>query len=191
VDLPSNSSCRPCTYRSRRHVDDLLTASEQSVRDVPPDSLTALDRPGPIRESPAVGEHRRTPGDLVGIAAAGRAAPGRVRALRHVACWWGELSALGDLGWASLSTRHAVPSAMTRATAPATMCGHFVPSAKSSYSSLDKLAGCAYTCLLYGGRAQRMDWARSEGRHATACRVRESSPCVGNKTCRGPPARSF
>jgi hypothetical protein len=62
-------------------------------------------------------------------------------------------------------------------------------SAKSSYSSLDKLAGCAYTCLLYGGRAQRMDWARREGRHAAACRARESSPCVGDKTCRGPPGR--
>jgi hypothetical protein len=64
-------------------------------------------------------------------------------------------------------------------------------SAKSSYSSLDMLAGCAYTCLLYGGRAQRMDWARFEGRHATARRARESSPCGGDKTCRGPPGRSL
>jgi len=40
------------------------------------------------------------------------------------------------------------------------------------------------------GRAQRMDWSRSEGRHATASRVRESSPCVGEKTSRAPPGRS-
>ncbi len=63
-------------------------------------------------------------------------------------------------------------------------------SAKSSYSSLDMLAGCAYTCLLYGGRAQRMDWARFEGSRAPAYRARGRSPCIGNRTCRGPPGRS-
>jgi hypothetical protein len=97
------------------HVDDLLTVSEQSVRDVPPDSLTALDRPGPLRESPAVGEHRPTPGDAGGIAAAERASPGRVRVLRRVPCWWADLSALGDFGRATVSTRHAVaPGGETR-----------------------------------------------------------------------------
>jgi hypothetical protein len=61
----------PVQYRSTGHVDDLLTVSEQLVRDVPPDSVTALDRPGRLRESPAVGEYRPTPGDVGGVAAAG------------------------------------------------------------------------------------------------------------------------
>lgn len=77
-----------------------------------------------------------------------------------------------------------------RSQCAATMCDHFCASAKSSYSSLDMLASCAYTCLLYGGRAQRMDWARFDGSRAPAYRARGRSPSIGDKTCRGPPGRS-
>jgi hypothetical protein len=48
----------------RWHVHDLLAVSEQPVRDVPPDALTALYRPGPLLESPAVGEHHSVSGGI-------------------------------------------------------------------------------------------------------------------------------
>jgi hypothetical protein len=66
--LPSGEY--PCSGRELRwDIHDLLTVAQQPVRDMPADALTALDRPGPLRESPAVSENRCVAGGIGRIAA--------------------------------------------------------------------------------------------------------------------------
>ena len=81
-DAARSSWCRPARWNARRshrscgpgrsrrsgpaptasvYVDDLLTIGEQSVGDVSPDALATLDRPRPLRVTPAEGEHRFAP----------------------------------------------------------------------------------------------------------------------------------
>jgi hypothetical protein len=55
--LPGVEDPRP-RGQLRRHVQDGFAVGHQALGDVPADAIAALDRPDPIRELPAGGQHR-------------------------------------------------------------------------------------------------------------------------------------
>jgi hypothetical protein len=53
-----------------RDVDDPFAVGQQPVRDMAADTAAAFDRPDPVGELPAIGEHRPVSGGVGGVSAA-------------------------------------------------------------------------------------------------------------------------